>query len=78
MFLHLVELEDPESGWPRTLKRFAAGAWHRAGADKLADEELYCSDAQWCGLYDRMHTHEQDEMDRRLSLAADYGEPLNV
>ncbi len=32
------------------------------------------SDAQWCGLYDRMHTHEQGETDRRLALAADFGE----
>ena len=50
----------------------------RAGAGELADDELYPSDAQWSGLYDRMHTHEPDEMERRLALAADYGEPLNV
>ena len=35
-----------------------------------------CRDAEWSGLYDRMHTHEQDEPDRRLALAADYGEAL--
>ena len=44
----------------------------------LADEELYCRDAAWCGLYDRMHTHTPDEIDRRLALAADYGELLSV
>jgi hypothetical protein len=76
--LHPDGYEDAESGWPPILKRFAAEAWRRADAGELADEELYCSDAQWCGLYDRMHTHEPDEMERRLALAADFGEPLNV
>jgi hypothetical protein len=76
--LHPDGYEDVDSGWPRVLKSFAAEAWRRADAGELADEELYCSDAQWCGLYDRMHTHEPDEMERRLVLAADYGEPSNV
>jgi hypothetical protein len=75
--LHPDGFEDTESGWPRVLKRFAAEAWRRADAGELADEELYPSDSQWCGLYDRMHTHEPDEMERRLALAADYGESLN-
>jgi hypothetical protein len=76
--LHPDGFEDAESGWPPILKRFAAEAWRRADAGELADGELYCCDAQWCGLYDRMHTHEPDETDRRLALAADYGEPLSV
>ena len=66
--------EDADSGWPRVLKRFAAEAWRRADAGELADEELYPSDAQWSGLYDRMFPHTVDEMERRLALAADYGE----
>lgn len=72
--MHPDGYEDTESGWPRVLKRFAAEAWRRADADELAAEELYPSDAQWGGLYDRMHTHDPDEMERRLALAADYGE----
>jgi hypothetical protein len=72
--LHPDGYEDGDSGWPRTLKRFAAEAWRRAEAGELADEELYPSDAGWSGLYDRMHTHEPEEMERRLALAADYGE----
>jgi hypothetical protein len=76
--LHSDGFEDADSGWPPILKRFAAEAWRRADAGELADGELYCSDAQWCGLYDRMHTHEPDEMERRLALAADYGELLSV
>ena len=71
---HPDDFEDADSGWPRALKRFAAEAWRRADAGELADGELYPSDAQWSGLYDRMHTHEPDEMERRLALAADYGE----
>ena len=76
--LHPDGFEDTESGWPRVLKRFADEAWSRADAGELADEELYPSDAQWCGLYDRMHTHEPEEIERRLALAADYGEPSNA
>jgi hypothetical protein len=60
------------------LKRFAAEAWRRADAGELADEELYPSDAQWSGLYDQMFSHTADEMERRLALAADYGESLNA
>ena len=74
--LHPDGYEDSESGWPRVLKRFAAEAWRRAETGEL--EELYCCDAAWCGLYDRMHTHEPDEMERRFALAADFGEPLNA
>jgi hypothetical protein len=76
--LHPDGFEETDSGWPRVLKRFAAEAWRRAEAGELADEELYPSDAQWSGLYDRMFLHTADEIERRLALAADYGEPLNV
>lgn len=71
--------QDAKNGWPRLLKRFATEAWHRAAADdELADEEFYPSDAQWSGLYDRMHTHEPDQIERRLALAANHGEVLDV
>src|SRR5208282_3767752 len=72
--LHPDGFEEADSGWPRVLKRFAAEAWRRAEAGELADEELYPSDAQWSGLYDRMFLHTADEIERRLALAADYGE----
>jgi len=75
--LHPDGFEDADSGWPRGLKRFAAEAWRRADAGELADEEMYPSDAQWSGLYDQMHTHEPDEMERRFALAADFGEITN-
>jgi hypothetical protein len=73
--LHPDGYDDAESGWPRALRRFVAEAWRRADAGELADEELYPCDAQWAGLYDRMHTHEDDETARRFQIAADYGEP---
>ena len=60
------------------LRRFAAEAWRRAYAGELADEELYACDAQWSGLYDRMHPHEPDETERRLELAAAFGESMDA
>ena len=71
--LHPDGYESADSGWPRVLRRFAAEAWRRAEASELADDELYPGDAQWCGLYDRMVRHTPEEMERRLSLAADHG-----
>lgn len=67
--LHSDGFEDDESGWPRVLKTFAEEAWHRAEAGSLGEDELYCSDAQWAGLYDRMSSHEPDETERRMKLA---------
>jgi len=72
--LHPDGYEDVESGWPGVLKHFAAEAWRRADPGELTDGELYCCDAQWSGLYDRMHTHEPDEMERRLALAYEHGD----
>lgn len=75
--LHPDGFDDVESGWPRILRQFADEAWRRAETGELADEELYPSDAQWSGLYDRMFPHKIGEIERRLALAADYGEPLS-
>ena len=76
--LHPDAYDDYDSGWPRVLRRFAAEAWRRADAGELTDEESYPCSAGWCGLYDRMHTHTPDEIERRLTLAADFGEPLDA
>jgi hypothetical protein len=67
--LHPDGFNDPESGWPRALKCFAVEAWRRAEAGKLADEELYPSDAQWAGIYDRMTEHTEGETARRKQIA---------
>ena len=67
--LHPDAFDDPDSGWPRALKRFAAEAWRRAEAGELDDDELYPSDAQWAGLYDRMTSHTPEETARRRELA---------
>jgi len=72
--LHPDGFDEVDSGWPRVLRRFAAEAWRRAEAGELADEELYPAEAQWSGLYDRMFSHQPEEIERRLELAADYGE----
>jgi hypothetical protein len=68
--LHPDGFDEPHSGWPPVLKRFAAEAWRRAEAGGLEDEELYPAAAQWSGLYDRMFVHMPDETERRLKLAA--------
>lgn len=67
--LHTDGFADKDSGWPRPLKSFAAEAWRRAENGELADEELYPSDAQWAGIYDRMTSHKPEETARRSELA---------
>ncbi len=76
--LHPDGYEYSDSGWPRVLKRFASEAWRRVDASELADDELYACDAQWSGLYDRMHTHEPEETERRFELAEAFGENLDA
>jgi hypothetical protein len=76
--LHPDGWRETDSGWPRVLRGFAAEAWRRARAGELADEELYCSDATWAGLYDRMTIHYPDETERRIELAKAYGQPANA
>jgi len=68
--LHPDGFDDPDSGWPRVLKVFAAEARKRAEAGELEDEELYASDAQWAGLYDRMTDHTEEERARRKEIAS--------
>jgi len=68
--LHPDGFEDADSGWPRIPRRFAAEAWRRAEAGELDDAELYTSDAQWSGLYDRLNNPTPDESQRRRKLAA--------
>ena len=60
---------DDEERWPGSLRAYAAEAWRRSDLGELRDEEMYCSDAAWAGLYDRMHTHTADEIERRLRIA---------
>ena len=67
--LHPDGFDCPDSGWPGSLRAYAAEAWRRSDLGELRDEEMYCSDAAWAGLYDRMHTHTADEIERRLRIA---------
>ena len=76
--LHPDGFDDSESGWPSVLRPFAAEAWRRAVLGQLGDDELYPSDAQWAGLYDRMIIHRQDETKRRIELAALSAGGVNV
>jgi hypothetical protein len=76
--LHPDGFDDPDSGWPRVLKGFAAEAWRRAEAGELGDDELYPSDAQWAGLYDRMTIHTPDETARRREIASGSNFPIGI
>jgi len=76
--LHPDGWDDADSSWPRALRRFSAEAWRRADAGELADDELYPCDAQWSGLYDRMFPHTAQEIERRLELAAAFGESADA
>jgi hypothetical protein len=68
--LHPDAFEEDDSGWPRAVKPFASEAWRRADAGELNEDELYASDAQWAGIYDRMTSHTHEETARRLKIAA--------
>jgi hypothetical protein len=76
--LHPDDFDAPDSGWPRVLRRFAVEAWRRAEAGTLSEEELYPGDAAWSGIHDRLHTHEPEEIKRRLSLAFEAGDGFAV
>ena len=67
--LHPDGFDDIDSGWPCVLKCFAADAWRRAEAEELDEQELYASDAQWAGIYDRMTEHTEAESVRRKEIA---------
>lgn len=71
--LHPDGWEEDGSGWDGPLRWFASEAWQRAEDGDLLEDELYPSDAQWAGLYDRMHTHTSDETARRNDLTAAFG-----
>jgi hypothetical protein len=71
--LHPDGYESEDSGWPRSLKRFAAEAWRRLRSGELMDEELYPCDAQWAGLFDLRIFHTPVETQRRVKIAARYG-----
>jgi hypothetical protein len=68
--LHPDGFNEPESEWPRGLKRFAVEAWRRADVGELTDEQLYPCDATWSGIFDRMLVHLPEETERRLELAS--------
>jgi hypothetical protein len=66
--LHPDGHHEPDSGWPPILRPLADEAWRRFASDELSDEELYPSDAQWCGLYDRIEAPTPEEAERNAEL----------
>ena len=74
--LHPDGFDDPDGGWPRALRRFAAEAWARAKTGELRDAELYPTEAAWSGIFDRMRRAPlPEETERRLTSACRYGAP---
>lgn len=71
--LHPDDFDASETAWPRVLKRFGAEAWRRFHAGQLNAEELYPSDAQWAGIFDRMPAPGEEATERRRELASAYG-----
>lgn len=71
--LHPDGYDEPGSGWPRVLIRFPAEAWRRNDIGELLDEEMYPSDAQWSGIYDRLEITTAEENRRRVEIALKYG-----
>jgi hypothetical protein len=67
--LHPDGYEHDDSGWPENLKPYAAEAWRRRSIGELGDNEMYCSYAQWVGLYDRMNSHGEVEKELREWIA---------
>ena len=62
----------------RILRRFEASCRDGTGGrtGEITVEGLYPCDARWSGLYNRMFPHTSEEIERRLALAADYGETV--
>jgi hypothetical protein len=67
-YLHPELHPDGVDEWPADLKPFAVEAWRRVERGELSDDELYPSDAQWCGLCDRIAAPTIEESTRRLSF----------
>lgn len=77
--LHPDDYDDPDSGWPRALERFAAEAWRRFEAGELTEAELYPVDAAWSSVYDSLaRPPTADESRRRTVIAALHGLPLSA
>lgn len=68
--LHPDGITEADNAWPQSLRRFVSEAWRRFDAGDISDEELYCCDATWAGVYDRMTRHTPEETARRMELSA--------
>lgn len=65
-------LHPDEAEYPTALAPFQVESWVRALDGRITDEELYPSDAAWCGLYDRGAGNGNPDSDRRRKLLSAY------
>lgn len=66
--LHPDHYDDPEGGWTDDLRAFAVEAWRRVESGDISQDEVYPSDAQWCGICDRIPAPSREESTRRMSF----------
>ena len=71
--LHPDTVGEDDNGWPRSILPFAVEAWRRFEAGEVTEDIMFPSDAQWCGLYDRMSFHVPDEVERHEFLIRKFG-----
>lgn len=64
--LHPDHYDDPDGGWPDDLHPFAVEAFRRVEVGDISEDELYPSDAQWCGLFDLIAAPAVEESERRM------------
>lgn len=66
--LHPDDYDSPGSGWPKILQPLADEAWQRAERGEIHDDELYPSDAQWAGTFDRLNAVSERETAHRKMI----------
>lgn len=66
--LHPDHFDEPDGGWSGELMPFAVEAWRRAANGVISSDEVYPSDAQWCGLCDQIAAPTLEESTRRMEF----------
>ncbi len=67
--LHPDDSDQSDGGWPEDLRRIASEAWSRVDAGTIPEDDVYCADAGWAGLCDRVEVPSLEERSRRRELA---------
>jgi hypothetical protein len=60
-----------ENEWPQVFRPFHSEACRRLREGSFVEDEFYPSDAQWCGLFDRLARPTPSETCRRIEISAE-------